>query len=75
MQQISVELTGKILKWIRAVDASGFSSFYPNARFASVKNCETDIFANMRFSITPSEIQEMDAVKNTIVNTIKVAGL
>jgi hypothetical protein len=29
----------------------------------------------MRLSITPAEIQEMDAVKNAIVNTIKIVGL
>jgi hypothetical protein len=75
LQQISVEWTGKILAWIRAIDASGFGAFYPTARFASVRNCETDIFANMRLSITPAEIQEMDAVKNAIVNTIKIVGL
>ena len=75
LQQISVEWTGKILAWIRAIDASGFGAFYPTARFASVKNCETDIFANMRFSISSAEIQEMDAVKNVIVNTIKIVGL
>ena len=75
LQQISVEWTGKILKWIRAIDSTGFGAFYPSAHFSSIKNCETDIFANMRLSITSAEIQEMDAVKNAILNTIKIVGL
>ena len=73
LQQISVEWTGKILKWIRATD--GFRVFYPSAHFTSVRNCETDIFAHMRFSITAAEVQEMDVVKNAIVNTIQIVGL
>ena len=75
LQQISVDWTGKILKWIRAIDASGFGAFYPSAHFVSVKNCETDIFTNMRLSITAAEVQEMDVVKNAIVNTIQIVGL
>ena len=75
MRQISTELTGRILTWIRAKDATGFSTLYPTAHFATVKKCETDIFSNLRFSITSAEISEMEAVKNAILNTIQIAGL
>lgn len=75
MQRISVQWTGKILRWIRSIDANGFGSFYPSANFVSVRNCEADIFANMRYSLTAAEIHEMDSVKNTIFNTIRIVGL
>ena len=75
MQQISVAWTGRILKWIRAIDGTGFGAFYPRARFASVKKCETDIFADMRLAITAEEVREMNEAKNEIVNTLKVVGL
>ena len=75
MERISVQWTGRILGWIRSFDANGFGSFYPSANFVSVRNCEADIFANMRYSLTAAEIQEMDSVKNTIFNTIRIVGL
>ena len=75
LQQISVELTGKILAWIRSHDSNGFAAFYPTAKFVSIRNCETDIFKDLRLAITSAEIQEMNDVRNLIANTVKVVGL
>ena len=75
LRQISVALTGKILGWIRSHDLNGFAAFYPMAKFASIRNCETDIFEDLRFSIKPEEIKEMDQVRDIIANTVKVVGL
>ena len=75
MERISVEWVGRILKWIRAVDTASFSSFFPTAQLTSVRKCETNIFDDMRLSITPNEIQEMDAIKNAISNTVHIVGL
>lgn len=70
---ISVEWTGLILAWIRS--AKGFASFYPMAKFISVMNCETDVFAALRFSIRDSEIDELNAVKSAIMASLRIHGL
>lgn len=75
LASMTPEWVGKILAWIRSTDANSFHSFYPTVNFKSMENAETNIFDNLRLSITDAEVQAIDAAKTVIKGTITVKGL
>ncbi|MCQ2394664.1 MAG: tubulin-like doman-containing protein [Kiritimatiellae bacterium] len=74
-ETLTVEWTKRILAWIRTKTANGFESFFPTVQFTSMLNAETNIFQNMRFSITAEEIREIDTAKEIIKNCVTISGL
>lgn len=75
MTKISLTWTKEILDWIRDPGINGFEAFYPNSRFNTVKNTEYNIFTDIRFSILPTEINEMNILKNAISASLQIAGI
>lgn len=75
LASMTPEWVGKILSWIRSTGATSFRSFYPTVNFQSMENAETNIFANLRLSITDAEVRSIDEAKAIIKGTVTIKGL
>lgn len=73
--RLKAEWVGKILGWIRGMDGNGFGSFFPTATFRSVEACDANVFDSGRLRIEPSEIQQIEALKNGLKNALSIHGL
>ena len=75
LAKISTTWTGQIFSWLRDPGVNGFEAFFPMAQFNTVKNTENNIFTDIRFSINPSEIREMNIAKNAISASLQISGI